>query len=59
MRKHIGFAVTALAVLGLILFGMSSQDETAVADALRPKAGTPYVAPASSFLPSNSLQPLW
>jgi hypothetical protein len=58
MRKHIGFAVTALAVLGLLLFGMSSQDET-VADALRPRAGMPHVAPVSSFLPVKSLQPLW
>jgi hypothetical protein len=58
MRKHIGFTVAALAVLGLILFGMSNQDET-VADALRPRAGTPYVAPVSSYLPSKSLQPLW
>ncbi len=59
MRKHASFTVAALTLaLAVILLAVSHLDET-VAGGLQPKAGTPYAAPVSSFLPVKGLEPLW
>jgi hypothetical protein len=58
MRKHISFGLAAFVfALSLILF--AAFNAGTIADTIRARAGTPYVAPVDSFLPVKNLEPVW
>jgi len=60
MRKNTGFAIAA-AVLGFaMMFWAKSSVVATSADVIRPKVGlTTYSVAPSSYLPIQSVQPIW
>ena len=60
MRKNAGFAVAATMLALAMIFWAKSSVVATSADVIRPKVGlTTYNVAPSSYLPIQSVQPVW
>jgi hypothetical protein len=59
MRKDTGFAVVAIALVFTVAFCAWSSVVATSPDMVRPQAGMPYGAAVGSFLPIQTLDPIW
>jgi hypothetical protein len=60
MRKNTGFAVAATMLALTMIFWAKSSVVATSADVIRPKVGlTTYNVAPSSYLPIQSVQPVW